>query len=182
MNIALPLPEVLSHTELSNSFLGNMLQVCVVTRDHRRILEGFVKFGIGPWTIRTVDGDNVKAIYRGRPADFSVKVCLANSQNMNWEVIEPIRGQSIYADFLEQHGEGVQHLAFSCNGMDYNDRVREFASRGCTAIQHGVLFNGIEFHYFATGDDLQTTLEVYRVPPGFTFPEPDAWYPAPPPA
>ena len=100
---------------------------------------------------------------------------------MNWEVIEPIRGQSIYGDFLDQHGEGVHHLAFDCNGMAYEDRVREFENHGYTSIQYGVIFKGIDFHYFATDDESRATMEVYRVPPGFMFPEPEAWYPAPPP-
>ncbi|TPL96350.1 hypothetical protein FJ960_26610 [Mesorhizobium sp. B2-3-11] len=110
------LPKVLGPTELSNSFLGNLVQVCVFTRDYRRTLEGFINLGVGPWTIRTVDSSkNIEVIYRDLPADFSVKLCLANSQNMNWEIIEPLRGRSIYADFLERHGDGLQHLAFSCN-------------------------------------------------------------------
>lgn len=95
--------------------------------------------------------------------------------------MKPIHGQSIYANFLDQHGDGVQHLAFSCNGMDC-DRVREFEHHGCTAIQYGVLLKGMKFHYFAPDEDLRTAPEVYRVPPGFTFPEPEAWYLAPPPA
>lgn len=113
------LPEVVGPEELSNSFLGNLVQVCVVTRDFRRTLEGFVNLGIGPWAIRTIDASNVNATYRGRPADFSAKLCLASSQNMNWEVIQPIRGQSIYSDFLERHGDGIQHLAFNCKGLGY---------------------------------------------------------------
>jgi hypothetical protein len=176
------LPEALGHAELSNSFLGDMLQVCVVTRDHRRVIEGFVRLGVGPWTIRTVDEADMNAVYRGEPANFAVKLCLANSQNMNWEVIEPLRGRSIYADFLDRHGEGVHHLAFNCNGMAYEDRVRALEDRGYAAIQRGALFKEIDFHYFATDDDLRTVLEIYRVPPGFNFPEPEAWYPGPPPA
>jgi hypothetical protein len=175
------LPEVLGPAELSNSFLGNLIQVCVVTRDYRRAMEGFVKLGIGPWTVRTADASNLKAIYRGKPADISVKLCLANSQNMNWEIIQPIQGQSIYTDFLERHGEGVQHLAFSCAGMEYEERLRQFAERGYQLVQHGTVFGGIEFHYFSAEDDLRTTLEIYRVPPDFAFPKPDEWYPAPPP-
>ncbi|TPJ75512.1 hypothetical protein FJ434_27380 [Mesorhizobium sp. B2-5-13] len=93
------MPKVLGPTELSNSFLGNLVQVCVFTRDYRRTLEGFINLGVGPWTIRTVDSSkNIEVIYRDLPADFSVKLCLANSQNMNWEIIEPLRGRSIYAD------------------------------------------------------------------------------------
>ena len=175
------LPTVLGQTELSNSFLGNVIQVCIVTRDHRRTLQGFVNAGIGPWTIRTVDSADLKVSYRGTMVDVAVKLCLANSQNMNWEVIEPVRGQSIYTEFLDQHGEGVHHLAFNCNSIDYEERVRQFEQRGYKTIQHGTIFQGIKFHYFATGDDLRTTLEIYQVPPDFMFPKPEAWYPAPPP-
>ena len=60
----------------SGSIVG-LLLACLA--DHRRLLESFVKLGIGPRTIRTVDGDNLKATYRGKPADFAVKLCLANS-------------------------------------------------------------------------------------------------------
>lgn len=175
------LPEALGPKDLSNSFLGNLIQVCVVTHEFRRTLDGFVNLGIGPWTVRTVDASNLKATYRGRPADFSAKLCLANSQNMNWEIIEPIRGQSIYADFLERHGEGVQHLAFNCNGLDYEERMRQFEERGYQAVQQGVIFGGIDFCYYSAEDDLHTTIEIYRVPSGYVFPKPDEWYPGPPP-
>ena len=174
-------PQVLGPRELSNSFLGSLIQVCVVTRDFRRTMAGFVQLGIGPWTVRTVDASNCKAVYRGRPADFEVKLCLANSQNMNWEIIQPIRGASIYEEFLEHHGEGVQHLAFSCSGMEYEERIRQFQERGYEMTQYGVIFGGVEFHYFSAEADLRTTMEIYRVPPDFEFPAPDEWYPTPPP-
>ncbi|MEZ5666195.1 MAG: VOC family protein [Alphaproteobacteria bacterium] len=176
------LPSVVGPTELTNSFVGNLIQVCIVTRDHRKTLQGFVNLGIGPWTIRTVDRSNLSATYLGQPADFSVKLCLANSQNMNWEVIEPVSGRSLYSDFLESRGEGVQHLAFNCNGVAYDERVRQFVERGYRSVQQGVIFGGIEFHYFSVEDELHTVFEVYRVPPDFAFPAPDSWYPAPPPA
>jgi hypothetical protein len=64
------LPEVISPTELSNSFLGDLVQVCVVTRDHRRTLEGLVRLGFGPWSLRTFDRTNcAEMTYRGRPVD-----------------------------------------------------------------------------------------------------------------
>ncbi len=177
----MPLPQVLGPSTLSNGFLGDMIQVCLVTRDHRRVIEGFVRLGIGPWTIRTVDASNLRGVYRGEPSDFTARICLANGRNMNWEVIEPLGGRSIYADFLEAHGEGVQHLAFRGEGQDYDERVRMLEARGYEAVQYGEIFGGIRFHYFAAEGDLGTTLEVFTVPAGFVFPAPDAWYPAPPP-
>ncbi|WP_352781311.1 VOC family protein [Mesorhizobium sp. M0244] len=80
-----------------------------------------------------MDGSNLEGTYRGRLADFAIKLCLANSPNMNWEVIEPVRGQSIYADFLERQGDGIQHLAFNCNGIEYEERIRQFEDGGYEA-------------------------------------------------
>lgn len=176
------IPQVVSRMELANSFLGDLVQVCAVTRDHRRTLEGMVRLGIGPWTIRTFDASNLtETSYRGAPAAFAMKVCLANSRNMNWEVIEPLAGPSIYEDFLSAQGEGIQHLGFNCAGIEYEQRIRELTRRGYEPVQTGVYMGRVRFHYFGTAADLGTVVEVYSVPSGFVFPEPEAWYPAPPP-
>jgi ABC-type multidrug transport system ATPase subunit len=44
-------PEVISENRLSNSFLGNLIEICIVTRNHRRTMEGMVRLGIGPWRV-----------------------------------------------------------------------------------------------------------------------------------
>ncbi len=36
-------PKVTSEVTLDTSFLGNTIQVCVVTRDYQRTMEGLVK-------------------------------------------------------------------------------------------------------------------------------------------
>jgi len=173
---------VFSPSGLSNTFLGDLIQVCTVTRDHRRAIDGMVKLGFGPWTIRTFDGSNLTdRTYRGKPGEFSMKICLADSRNMNWEVIEPLEGPSIYTEFLERHGEGVQHLAFNCGGMAYAERLRYFADRGYQNIQSGLYMGRVRFHYFATENDARTVIEVFDVPPDFVFPVPEAWVPGPPP-
>jgi hypothetical protein len=44
-------PEVVSESKPSNSFLGNLTEICVVTHDYRRVMEGLVQMGIGPWRV-----------------------------------------------------------------------------------------------------------------------------------
>lgn len=44
-------PQVLSETRMANSFLGNLIEICIVTSDHRRAMEGLVRLGIGPWRV-----------------------------------------------------------------------------------------------------------------------------------
>jgi hypothetical protein len=175
-------PEVVSEHALSNSFLGNLVQVCIVTRDYRRTLEGLVRIGIGPWVVRTFDGSNLtERTYYGKPAGYAMKLCLADVGSMVWEVVQPLAGPSIYADFLDRHGDGIQHIGVDGNGVSYENRLKAFADRGYEPIQSGVFMNRVRFHYFSTGDDLKTIVEIFDVPKDFVFPEPDEWYPARPP-
>jgi len=174
------LPTEFRAVNLSNAFLGDVIQICTVTRDHRKAVDGMVKLGFGPWAIRTFDRSNLThTTYRGRPAQFSMKVCLANSRNMIWEVIEPIEGPSIYTEFLEAHGEGVQHLAFNCNGLAYSERLRYFTDRGYEIIQSGVYMDRVRFHYFATEADTRVVFEVFDIPTDFVFPAAEACVPGP---
>ncbi len=177
------LPTVISRTELSNTFLGDLIQVCVVTRDHRKTIDGLIKLGFGPWAVRTWDNTNLtETTFRGKPGQFSMKICLANSRNMMWEVIEPIAGPSIYTEFLDRHGEGVQHLTFNCAGTPYEERVQSFVQRGYQVIQSDIYLGKLRFHYFATEDDARTVFEIFSLPRGSALPPPEEWIPGPSPA
>jgi methylmalonyl-CoA/ethylmalonyl-CoA epimerase len=52
-------PDVVSATQLSNSFLGNLIEVCFATEDYKRTMEGMVRLGIGPRRVYTFDGSTV---------------------------------------------------------------------------------------------------------------------------
>jgi len=71
-----PWPTVVSPTELSNSFLGGLLEICFVTADHQRTMQVLVRLGIGPWRVYTFNSETVtKQTYRGAGADWAIKVC-----------------------------------------------------------------------------------------------------------
>ena len=94
--------------------------------------------------------------------------------------MQPLSGQSVYADFLTRHGEGV---AFSWGDVaDYDEKIAQFAAHGFERIQTGRFFEVCRFDYFATEDAIGTVFETFYAPAGFVFPEPEGWYPAPPPA
>lgn len=172
--------EVRSETRLSNSFLGDTLQVCVVTQDIERTLEGFTRMGIGPWRVYTFSPDTVQdQTFRGRPERYSMRLALAMSGTMMWEVIQPLEGPSIYKEFLARHGEGVQHVGQNCAGLGFDEQFAHFAACGRTMIQSGT-WNGVRYAYFETEDLIGTTVEIFDFPAGFVFPEPEHWYPAGP--
>lgn len=44
--------------------------------------------------------------YRGRPADFVASISLSYLGDMQLELIQPVRGENIYSDFLSDGGRG----------------------------------------------------------------------------
>ncbi len=173
------LPDVLSSRKLSNSFLSDTIQVCIVTHDHKKCMEGFVRLGIGPWRVFTFDSAVLRhATYNGEKVDHSSRICLARHGSTLWEIIEPLEGPSIYRDFLEQHGEGVQHVAVAAEGMDFDQQVAEFGRRGFPVTQSGEVAGGARYAYFDTEGATHTTFEIIQFGGAI---EPEAWYPAPPP-
>jgi len=176
------LPQVISATELSNSFLGKLIEICLVTADHRRTMEGLVRLGIGPWRVYTFDSATVTdRTFRGEPADFAIKVCFADVGDLAVEIMQPLYGPSIFQEFLDNHGEGIQHIAFDCDEQPWGDRIADFAGRGFPLVQSGKFMDANAFAFFDTGQATGTVFETYSIPTGFVWPEPEEWYPAPPP-
>lgn len=174
--------KVVSETAMSDSFLGDTIQICVVTEDFFRTIDGFVKLGVGPWRVYTFGPHSVsEQTYRGKPGDYSMRLALAFSGNMMWEVIQPLEGDSIYKDWLKQHGEGIQHVAQSCGSLAFEAQIREFERRGLTVIQSGFWRKEVRYAYVSTDDLTGVVMELIGWPENYTLPEPEQWYPAPPP-
>jgi methylmalonyl-CoA/ethylmalonyl-CoA epimerase len=176
------LPRVISATQMSNSFLGALIEVCWVTRDHRRTMEGLVKLGLGPWRVYTFDSTTVtQRTYAGREADFGIKVCFADVGDIALEIMQPLWGPSIFQEFLDRRGEGIHHVAFDAEGRPWPERLATFEQRGFPLAQSGRFMDANAFAFFDTEATTGTTFETYDIPHGFEWPEPEEWFPGPPP-
>nr|WP_294169623.1 VOC family protein [uncultured Sphingomonas sp.] len=160
-------------------FLGKVVEIAIVTRDAQRTMEGLWLAGIGPWRVYTFTPENTtNQTYRGEPSPFTLRVCFAEVGDLVWELIQPIAGRTIFAEYLEAHGEGIHHVAFDCNGVPFADRISEFERRGFQLSQGGSWMGLNHFAFFETEAATTTCLETYEFPPDWSYPEPDAWYPA----
>ncbi len=176
------LPEVLDEFRMSNSFLGKIVEVCLVTEDHQRTMEGLVRLGIGPFRVFTFSPETVtEQTYRGDASPFSLTVCFATNDDLTFEIMQPVSGRSVMREFLDKHGEGIHHIAFDCNGMPWDQRLKLFTDRGFAQTQSGRWRDQNAFSFFDTEAATTTCFETYHFPDDFVFPEPDRWYPAPPP-
>src|ERR1700694_4265127 len=92
-------------------------QICIVVRDLDEAVERYSRlYGFGPWYLFSYN--NISGLVRGRQQTFSIRTALTKvDEYFQWELLQPLDESSIYAAFLRQHGEGVQHVAFDVESV-----------------------------------------------------------------
>ena len=75
------------------------------------------------------------------------------------ELIQPNGVKSAWQDFLDEHGEGIHHIAFQVKGMD--EKVLACEELGMRCLQRGKYGSGSgEYAYVDGGDRLKCVLEL----------------------
>ena len=170
-------------TYLPNSLFRETAQICLVTRDLDALIRAYAdKLSIGPWWVQDYRPPELRdTTFRGRPAAYSMRLAMAWTGAMNWEIIEPLDGPNIYDEFLKLHGEGVQHIGvlLEHTGMSWQACYEAFRKRGMAPLQEGA-WDRIRFCYFDTEGPAWTVIEVIDRPADWQRPEPLYWYPARP--
>src|SRR5512141_2548566 len=119
-------------------FLKNRIaQVAILVKDLDKTVENYWKmFGIGPWHFYTYGKPLVqKMSYRGHPGEYQMRIALSQIGPLRIELIEAKEGESIYADFIEEHGYGVHHFGILVDDM--TDALIQTDSAGLNMIQDG---------------------------------------------
>ncbi len=63
---------------VTGDLLGNVVQICFVTRDQKRTMDSLLRLGIGPWKVQTLRPGNVTDTrYRGTAHPFVCKMAYA---------------------------------------------------------------------------------------------------------
>ena len=139
----------------STSALPN--HICIVVKDIEKTTEFLSSIlGCGPWEIiESTQGKDVVTI--GEP--FTIKLAVANWKALGpviLELIQPVEGRSIWAQFIETKGEGLHHIAYGASNFD--EEVSKLKEKGGRMIAGGV-FEGKRWCYFDT-EPGGTILEV----------------------
>lgn len=88
--------------------------------------------------------------YRGKPADFVANISLSYLGDMQLELIQPVRGENIYSDFLRDSGPGLHHVCIEAESPEQFDAaLTESADLGAEVVQQGVMPGGIQFAYLS---------------------------------
>lgn len=156
-------------------FLQNgVAQIAFVVEDLDRTVKNYHRlFGIGPWHFYTYEKPLVpRMTRRGRPADYSMRIALSYFGDMRVELIEQKRGDTVYQDFIDRHGYGIQHLGVLVEDMDA--AVALAAEAGFAMVQDGAGFGPDDdghYAYLDTEAAIGTTIELIQRPKGRRKPE-----------
>jgi len=115
-------------------------QVAIVVKNLDETVKRYYEvFGVKPWHFYTYEKPFVKEMtYYGKPANYSMRIALSYFGPSRIELIEVKRGPSVYQDFIDKHGYGVQHLGFRVENME--DALQQAAKAGFRMIQDGAGF------------------------------------------
>ena len=153
---------------------SGIAQIAILVKDLEETVKNYwTMFGIGPWHFYTYAKPLVKQMsYYGHPAEYKMRLALSQIGPMRIELIEVKEGDSIYADFIKEHGYGVHHLGILVEDM--NDALAQAYSAGFNMIQDGSGF-GLHgdgyFAYLETKESLGVTLELIQRPKARVKPE-----------
>ncbi len=156
---------------------SRIVQIGIVVPDMAKGLRAWsAALGLGPWIGYHFTPDTVRDFtYRGRPADYSIDIAMTSS-GPQVELIEVHGERSLYHEWTDVHGYGIQHLGIRVAEMA--PVKQEMLAAGYELIQSGHGYGAAgdgEFAYFDTSRDFGTIFELIQVPeqrrePDFSWP------------
>lgn len=106
-------------------------QIGVVVEDLDRAVQYYSSLGIGPF--EPLHLKRIERTVYGKPAaDISNRSRVARMGPIQFELLQPVSGESVQKEFLEKRGEGINHLGFLVD--DLEKEVERLAAKGFTVI------------------------------------------------
>ena len=126
--------------------------------------------GIGPWQVRTIRP--AFARLRGVDSPFSFRVALATVGGSTFELVSPLSGHGLAAEFLAEHGNGFHHTCLSYPSLAALRAAKaSLVAEGRMLLQEAGAGDAFEFAYFDL-PELGSVLELLYLDPS-QMPPPD---------
>jgi len=122
--------------------------------------------GGGPWHIYTYSSETLPVLeYEGRKAGICYRLAMSQALVPQIELIESVRGPSVYDPWLLTHGPGLHHLAYRVASLE--ESIRQMDDMGYQPVQVGAKY-GLDgdggFAYFDLRRNLGVFVELIEIP------------------
>ncbi|MFC1886108.1 VOC family protein [Thermodesulfobacteriota bacterium] len=143
---------------MSTLKLGPVRQVGYVVKDIEKAMPEWLNLGVGPWFFtQKVPVENFQ--YMGKPSNLDMSIALTNSGYVQVELIQQNNdAPSLYRDFLETAGEGIQHVSHWVE--DFDEKSKILLDLGYIIGHSGNIGPNGRFAYFINGKLPGTIIEV----------------------
>ncbi|MCR2822138.1 VOC family protein [Lederbergia panacisoli] len=134
-------------------------QIGILVHDIEKTSQVYADFfGVEkPEAIITDTIEKAQTEYKGEPSVARAKLAFFNMGSLQVELIEPDENPSTWREHLDEHGEGVHHIAFQIEGMKEKIQVLEQAQM--PLVQKGE-YEGGRYAYIDSVQDLKVMIEL----------------------
>lgn len=141
-------------------FPGPVRQIGYVVNDFDRTVASWLEIGVGPWfVLRRL---TQRVLYRGAPCRVTLSLGLANTGDMQVEVIaQEDATPSIYREFLASGREGFHQFAWWVT--DFDSAMRNAETAGWPVVWSGEETAGVRYAYVEPSAGLATIYEVMEL-------------------
>lgn len=122
-----------TQTAPSSSFGPRLSQYAVVVKDLESVAAYWERLGFPAMEVTHPALTDLR--YHGEPGTFDQKLGWHRHGTVTWEWIVPLKGPTVYQDFLDAYGEGFHHLAFDIPDMD--EATEAWVAAGFPIVQSG---------------------------------------------
>lgn len=154
-------------------------QIAIVVRDIHAAMDAYQKaLGWGPWNVYQHQPPSLHHTHlHGQPEAYTMIGAETHVGPIVVELIQPGEGPSIYKEWLDQHGEGLHHIACMAHTQEESDAVKaRFATLGAGELMGGRIGETIEYYYLDTEPLLHAIIEsgsghAVDLQPAYVYPE-----------
>lgn len=131
-------------------------QFCAVTKDLDKTMKTWVElFKIGPWQVMTMNNKTLRDLkVGGKLVDepFEYRVACSMVGDMQIELIQPVYGPPIYAEFIERRGEGLHHIKEKITDEALLQKtIADYEAQGIKVMQTGYFFEDVHYYLDTEG-------------------------------
>lgn len=150
---------------METSPFANLDHIGIVVRDLDEATKYYESMGIGPFkSSKAIVYKERKVMGKLIPIDSPRVISrIAYTGQIYLQLAQPVGGKSIWQEFLEKRGEGIQHLGFLTDDIDKAEA--KLAEKGIKAVYSSRFQTGGGASYFDTGKVGGVLFELVQWPP-----------------
>ena len=125
-----------------------LTHISLIVRDIEQAIKYYESLGIGPFETPEDSGTIEGRTVHGKPAPDVKNISkMARLGPTKVALVQPVSGQSVQKEFLERHGEGIDHIGFRVDNL--REETDKLAKKGFKVVSSGKSGDG-GFNFFDT--------------------------------